>query len=135
MLVAVRRATNGLRDEQPFEPLGTEAKSIEDFGVASRPSGTSPQRAERLPMSTEHEARAIERKLARMSGWWHARGDKALPVPLFTKLLNDAGGIDQGKRSSASLAQLKRSWAFGEKYVLDYCRGNGIKPPNMDSWT
>lgn len=134
VLVAVRRATGELRDEKPFDPLAPIEKSIENFGQDSRPPKAQGGGAQSLPMSTEHEARAFERRLARLSAWWYNRGDKSMPVPVFTSMLNKAGGITDGKRASASVAQLERAWIFGWHYVQDYCSQSGTKLPDPERW-
>lgn len=135
VVVALRRATSGLRERKPFDPLPPFEDAVERLGEASRPpSADGRARAERVPMSSEHEAQSLERKLARLSAWWHTRGDKTVPVQVFTSMMNKAGGIPAGKRPSSSVAQLERAWNFGWKYVQDYCRTNGVKPPDPEKW-
>jgi superfamily II DNA or RNA helicase len=136
VLVAVRHATTGLRDERPFQPLPSFERSVEELGNASRPSvGTEERpRPERVPMSTEHQARALERKLARLSAWWYRYGDQRTSVPLFTSKMNAAGGIAPGKRPSASVEQLQRSWNYGWSAVEAWCRDSQTPPPNPERW-
>jgi superfamily II DNA or RNA helicase len=135
VLVAVRKASIDLRDEKPFEALPAAEKAFEDFGDASRPATPPREKGEVFPMSTEHEAATLERKLARLAAWWHTRGDREqVPVPLFVSMINRAGGIPAGKRPSASVEQLQRAWDFGWRYVLEHCRQAGIAPPNQERW-
>jgi superfamily II DNA or RNA helicase len=134
VIVAVRSATSELRDERPFEPLRRAEREVEAFGAASRSgnapaTSTSPKPA---PMTIEHEAELLERRLARLGAWWHQKGNS--PVTHFVAEMNRAGGIPTGGRRMATVKQLEAAWNYGWTQVRGYCEQQGIPEPRSDRW-
>jgi hypothetical protein len=51
------------------------------------------------------------------------KGDtRTVPIQTFVHMLNEAGGITNGKRAEASLEQLQKALEFGKRYISDYQR-------------
>jgi hypothetical protein len=140
VIVAVRQATDGLRDERPFTPLSGTERDIEAFGEVSRvpASSATPAATEapsRTPMTVEHQAQLLERRLARLGAWWHQKGDRNTPVTHFVAEMNRAGGIPSGGRAMASVKQLQTAWDHGWRIVQTYCKQHGLPEPKVERWT
>lgn len=138
VIVAVRHATDDLRDERPFDPLSGAERDIEAFGAASRVGNGAAVTAvkdapTREPMTIEHEAQALERRLARLGAWWHQKGDSQ--VTFFVADMNRAGNIPAGGRRMATVQQLQAAWDHGWSQVRSYCERRGIPEPQPERWT
>jgi superfamily II DNA or RNA helicase len=86
---------------------------------------TARQEPTHTPVSVEEQARMKQTQLKRLGGWWHVHGD--IPVGHFNRLVNEAGGIRDGNRDYASLAQLDRALEFAQSYIDDYKRRRGME--------
>jgi superfamily II DNA or RNA helicase len=76
----------------------------------------------------EEEATMLMTQLNQLDRRWAvlARGDTSLtPIQQYVHMVNDAGGIPNGKRSSASVQQLKRSLEFAKKFHKSGGTGGG----------
>ena len=87
------------------------------FDTFDEPSSSS----ERREATVEEQAEILQAKLKKLGGWWAIHGD--IPVSHFNRLVNDAGGISDGKRPNASVAQLERALRFAEAHVRKFRNG------------
>jgi hypothetical protein len=59
--------------------------------------------------------------------WWHMNGDT--PGSYFNREVNQAGGIRDGKRATASVEQLRRTRDAAREKVSAFCKRTGATLP------
>jgi superfamily II DNA or RNA helicase len=111
-----------------FWPRATAAmqRTVGDL-LRQRPFGDEPQRQAptKSAASLEQQAVMLQDDLYRLGRWWAANGD--IPVSHFVRRVNEVGGIRDGERGSASVAQLERAIAFAKLYIEEYRRRRGVE--------
>ena len=79
--------------------------------------------AEPMAATIEQEAAMLQAQLDKLGRWWHVNGNT--PVGHFNNEVNQAAGIGNGKRGSASVEQLTRAMGYARKRIDDYVKGSG----------
>lgn len=104
---AMQRTIGDLLRRRPF-----------DFGA---PTSTAQE-----PTSTatvEQQAKMLQADLSRLGGWWAKNGNT--PVSYFVHDVNQAAGISDGKRGSASIDKLERARKIAKQKIDDFVKGRG----------
>jgi len=113
---------------QVFWPRATAVmqRTIGDL-MRQRPFGNDPPRPAptTTPVSVEQQAAKLQRDLDQLGGWWHRNGDT--PVSHFQHRVNEAGGIRDGGRGTASVEQLERAIAFARRLIADFNGRRGVQ--------
>jgi superfamily II DNA or RNA helicase len=122
VIAATRRTVGDALRERPFEQPATSLERLFDPGPrAERPSERRP------PATIEEQAKILATQVDRMAGWCHAKN--VMPAPHFNRTVNQAGGIEDGRRGSASIAQLLRARGAGREIIAAYLRRTDTQPP------
>jgi hypothetical protein len=66
-------------------------------------------------------------QIDRLARWWHINGDT--PAAYFNREVNQAGGIKDGKRPTASVEELRQARDAAREKVAVFCKRAGIKLP------
>lgn len=107
VIASVQRTIGDLLHRRPF-----------DFG-GSEQTTTTPRRE----VTVEEEASMLQEQLHAKGRWWAHNGNT--PVSHFNHQVNQAAGIADGKRASASVEQLLKALNFATKMIDDYVKGKG----------
>jgi superfamily II DNA or RNA helicase len=116
MIVAARRMSNQMEDQDPFDQPSREEKGLKVIG------GTR-------GINVEEQAADLQSKLAHCAGWWQKQGDEDITIAQFQWEINRVGGGLSGSRSSWSVNQLQAAWEWAASMVRDRCRELGLTPP------
>jgi superfamily II DNA or RNA helicase len=127
IIAATRRTVGDLLASRPFDRLSPDAAALERLSTGA--VAVAEAEASRTG-SIEAQASMLSAQVDRLARWWQINGDT--PASYFNREVNQAGGIRDGKRSAASVDQLKRARDAAREKVSAYCRRTGVKPPR--SW-
>jgi superfamily II DNA or RNA helicase len=126
IIAAARRTVGDLLASRPFAQPGADAIALEKLATGAE--AVAEAEAEVSRSSTiEGQAAMLMNQIDHWARWWQKNGDS--PVGVFNQMVNQAGGIAKGKRPSASVGQLRRSWETAKAHIGDYCARTGVKPP------
>src|SRR5215471_6459025 len=126
MIAAARRTIGDLIDARPFDPPSADEEVLRRVAgeVPSVEGGKATASA-----SMEKQASMIETQLAKLGRWWAVNGDPEVPVSHFNRMINQAGGIDDGARARATIEQLQSSLAEAKRIIREHCERFQANPP------
>jgi len=135
VIAASRRTVGDLLAANPFDRPSADTAVLERLarGIdAVRHAETTRHREGRAPTkrsaTIEEQATMLRQRMNRWAGWWQVNGDSQ--ASHFNRLVNDAGGMGDGDRDSASVEQLQRAHDFARRYIAEYCGRKKVKPPS-----
>ena len=127
IIAATRRTVGDLLASRPFDHLSPDAAALEQLSTGA--VAVAEAEASRTG-SIEAQASMLAAQIDRLARWWQINGNT--PASYFNREINQAAGITDGKRSTASVEKLKRARDAARARVSTYCRQTGVKPPR--SW-
>jgi len=127
IIAATRRTVGDLLASRPFDQLPPDADALERLSTGA--VAVAEAEASRTG-SIEAQASMVAAQIDRLARWWQISGDT--PASYFNREVNQAGGITDGRRSTASVEQLRRARDAAKEKVGAFCRRTGAKPPR--SW-
>jgi superfamily II DNA or RNA helicase len=127
IIAATRRTVGDLLASRPFDRLSPDAAALEQLSTGA--VAVAEAEANRTG-SIEAQASMLAAQIDRLARWWQVNGDT--PASYFNREINQAAGITDGRRSTASVEKLKRARDAARAKVSAYCRQTGVKPPR--SW-
>jgi superfamily II DNA or RNA helicase len=127
VIAATRRTVGDLLASRPFDRPSADATAMEQLSTGA----TAVAVAEASRTGTiEGQAAMLAFQIDRLARWWQINGDT--PASYFNRAVNQAGGIADGKRGSASVPQLRRARDAARAQITAFCQRTGAKPPR--SW-
>jgi hypothetical protein len=122
IIAATRRTVGDLLASRPFDRLSPDAAALEQLS-----SGAVAEAEANRTGSIEAKAEMLAAQIDRLARWWQINGDT--PASYFNREINQAAGITDGRRSTASVDKLKRARDAAREKASAYCRQTGVKPP------
>jgi superfamily II DNA or RNA helicase len=107
-VAAAQRTIGDLLRRRPF-----------DFGAAGPVHGKEQTTHE---ATVEQQAAMLQEQLHKQGRWWAVNGNT--PVSHFNREVNQAAGIGDGRRGSASVDQLEKALRFAKQKIADYVKGS-----------
>jgi superfamily II DNA or RNA helicase len=127
IIAATRRTVGDLLSSRPFDRLSPDAAALDRLSAGAEVVAEA--EASRTG-SIEAQASMLAAQVDRLARWWQFNGDT--PASYFNREVNQAAGIKDGKRATASVEQLRRARDAAREKVAAHCQRTGAKPPR--SW-
>jgi superfamily II DNA or RNA helicase len=128
VIAASRRTVGELLAARPFERQQTDAAVLERLTTGSQ--AVAHAEADRA-RTIEQKAEMLQSQLSKMAGWWQKNGDTSPAI--FNSIVNQAAGIKDGKRKTASINTLLAARRIAREHISAYCARTGRKMPrNVD---
>ena len=132
VIAASRRTVASLQESHPFDRPSADAAALDRL-VAGLKAVNQPQHAAEdtgHTASIEEQAEILRSQLNRLAKWWQVNGSS--PASYFNRDINDAAGIDDGQRGSASVDQLQSAVTYARERIERHCEQNEIRPPRIE---
>jgi superfamily II DNA or RNA helicase len=127
-VAASRRTIGDLLDSRPFETPSADASVLAKLATGAEAVAAA-EAEPRRSNTIEGKASILMSQLDAWARWVASQRDPEHPVAHFNRSMNQAGGIPDKGRGSASIDQLKKARDWGRQYINDYCRSTGRRPP------
>jgi superfamily II DNA or RNA helicase len=124
IIAATRRTVGDLLSSRPFDHLPPDAAALERLSTGA--VAVAEAEASRTG-SIEAQASMLAAQIDRLARWWQINGDT--PASHFNREVNQAGGIRDGKRPTASVEQLLRARDAAREKVTVFCKRAGATLP------
>ena len=124
MIAASRRTVAELLAARPFEQQQTDAAVLERLTTGSKAVANAEADRSR---TIEEQAEMLQAQLSKIAGWWQYNGDTTPAI--FNSIINQAAGIRDGKRKTASVSQLLAARRCAREHISAYCARTGHKMP------
>lgn len=124
IIAATRRTVGDLLASRPFDRLSPDAEALERLSTGT--VAVAQAEVSRTG-SIEAQASMLAAQIDQLARWWHMNGDT--PGSYFNREVNQAGGIRDGKRATASVEQLRRTRDAAREKVSAFCKRTGATLP------
>lgn len=128
VIAATRRTVGELLASRPFDKPGADVAVMERLANGAHAVADAEVPEVRRTSTIEERATMLMDQLDKWARWWQLNGNT--PASHFNRTVNDASGIADGKRKTASVDKLTRARNYARGMINSYCRAHpDVKPP------